>query len=98
MKKLTFITFLIFAHCTLLKAQEITSQPYLQDVSPHEIYILWETDSNEESIVEWGETESLGNSTEGIAYVSNGSLRIHETHLTNLDRFTQYYYRVKTGI
>ena len=78
-------------------AQNITIQPYLQDAHPNRISILWETDSDEESIVEWGLTNSLGNSTIGIAYPSEGDARVHEVQLEGLERFTTYYYQVKTG-
>ena len=69
-----------------LTAQSITIQPYLQDVSSNVVHILWETNINGESAVEWGPTESLGNETTGISYASNGNATIHEavsyTHLT----------------
>jgi hypothetical protein len=97
MKKLFLVfTFSLLSIC-YLTAQSITIQPYLQDASPHSISVLWETDSEEESIVEWGSTEALGNQTLGIAYPSSGDARVHEVQLENLERFTKYFYRVKTG-
>lgn len=86
-------TFLFF----LLDAQEITIKPYLQDASPHSIYILWETDSGAESLVEWGLTDTLGNHSEGISYASEGGTIIHEVQLAGLERFSGYFYRVRTG-
>ncbi|MCB0644470.1 MAG: metallophosphoesterase family protein, partial [Phaeodactylibacter sp.] len=80
-----------------LQAQTITIQPYLQDVSPHEISILWETDAETESVVEWGLSDTLGNTATGSAYTSNGTNMVHEVQLDGLERFTQYFYRVKTG-
>ena len=77
-----------------LVAQEISIQPYLQDASPTSISILWETTSAEESVVEWGATDALGNTTLGIAYPSNGEARIHEVEIQGLQRFTKYFYRV----
>jgi hypothetical protein len=97
MNKRLFIFALSVTSVCFLNAQTITIQPYLQDASPHSISILWETDSEEESIVEWGPTEALGNQTLGIAYPSSGDARVHEVQLENLERFTKYYYRVKTG-
>ncbi len=82
---------------TSVIAQSITINPYLQDVNPNSIFILWETDIEVESIVEWGLTESLGNEAIGISYPSNGGTIIHEVHLQNLERFTPYFYRVKTN-
>lgn len=81
----------------LLFAQTIKVQPYLQDATANSIYILWETDSMSESIVEWGLTDMLGNTTNGTAQNSVGDAMIHEVKLENLSRFTKYYYRVKTG-
>ena len=80
-----------------ITAQNITIQPYLQDAGPHTISILWGTDGDEESIVEWGLTDSLGNKTIGITDSIVGPARVHEVSLENLERFTKYYYRVKTG-
>lgn len=97
MKKETILILSILCATSTILSQTITIQPYLQDANPNSIFILWETDSQEESIVEWGNTEALGNETIGIAYTSNGAANIHEVHLENLERFTKYYYRVKTN-
>lgn len=73
-------------------------QPYLQDAEPTSIKILWETSSGEESLVEWGLTPKLGKKIQGVAFDINfGPSRIHEVKLTGLKRFTEYYYRVRTG-
>jgi Calcineurin-like phosphoesterase/Purple acid Phosphatase, N-terminal domain len=77
--------------------QTIKVQPYLQNASPNSIYILWETDEGDESTVEWGITETLGNTTSGTSIETVGTARVHEVKLEGLDRFTRYYYRVKTG-
>ena len=77
-------------------AQTITVSPYLQDASPHEISILWETNENPESTVEWGLTEMLGTSTSGSVMSNNGA-QLHQVTLVDLERFTTYYYRVQTG-
>lgn len=81
-----------------LIGQTIKVGPYLQDASPHSIFILWETDTGEESIVEWGLTDALENNTSGISEVSVGEARIHTVQLEGLEHFTKYYYRIKTGI
>lgn len=95
-KSTTLLCFLVvFAYC--LSAQTIKVQPYLQDASSHSIYILWETDSSSESIVEWGATDQLGNTTLGTAQNSVGDAMIHEVKLQNLEPFTKYFYRVKTA-
>ena len=92
-------TFLLLALscCQLAIGQTIRIQPYLQDVEPNQVYLLWETDNGTESIVEWGLTEELGLETSGIAYTSEGSAQVHEVRLDGLERFTRYYYRVRTG-
>ena len=80
------------------RAVSISIQPYLQDATPNSIKILWETSLGEESIVEWGLTSKLGQKTKGIAFDVNFSAsRVHEVKLTGLKKFTEYYYRVKTG-
>ncbi len=78
-------------------AQEIVVQPYLQDVTPTSAWILWETDSGEESRVEWGATPSLGTSSTGAAHMSDGPYRVHEVQLTGLTPGTAYHYEVHTG-
>ncbi len=95
MKNLPVPFFILLS--TVLYSQNIKIQPYLQDASPHSISILWETDSGEESTVEWGLTEALGNSNSGTAEATEGTARLHQVTLDNLERFTPYYYRVKTG-
>ncbi|MEM9144175.1 MAG: fibronectin type III domain-containing protein [Bacteroidota bacterium] len=73
----------------LAEAQKLLVRPYLQDAEPNSIKILWETDSGEESIVEWGTTPKLGKRTMGRAFsVNYGPSRIHEVRLTGLSRFT----------
>lgn len=63
--------------------------PYLQNVGPDRITIMWETARPADSRVEYGLTSSLGKSV----YESRRTL-IHEITLTGLKRETQYHYRV----
>ncbi len=97
MKKTLFCILLSFSIGTFLAAQTIKVNPYLQDASPTSIYILWETDSLDESVVEWGLTDTLGNTASGTAQISVGDSRIHEVKIEGLARLTKYFYRVKTG-
>ncbi|MEL6835863.1 MAG: FN3 domain-containing metallophosphoesterase family protein [Bacteroidota bacterium] len=93
----TYLFLFLFLFCwQAANSQSIRIQPYLQDVEPNQAHILWETDSEEESIVEWGLTEALGFETSGIAYTSEGAANVHEVRLDGLERFTRYYYRVRT--
>ena len=96
MKKVTTLLFSLYS--VFIFTQVIKVNPYLQDASPNSIFILWETDFGEESIVEWGESEVLGNITLGSFEISVGTSRIHTVKLDGLTRFTKYYYRVKTGL
>ncbi len=76
-------------------AQSINVQPFLQDASPTSITIRWETTDSTETTVEWGLTQSLGNTATGTSFINEGTARIHDVELTGLSRFTEYYYRVK---
>lgn len=101
MKKQLSLTIAVLM-CLHLFAQTtdviINVQPYLQDATPHSIIIKWQTNSASESYVDWGSTHKLGNSTKGISEgINYTDTRIHEVKLTELKRFTTYYYRVRTG-
>ena len=77
---------------------KIEIEPYIQDVTPNSVIIKWQTNTGETSTVEWGVTNKLGKKTKGTSYdVNYTDVRIHEVKLTGLKRFTEYYYRVKTG-
>ncbi|MBF93987.1 MAG: hypothetical protein CMH58_02360 [Myxococcales bacterium] len=78
------------------QAQEFHVQPYLQDTHPTSTVIMWETSYGSESLVEWGPTELLGQTTSGVADLSAGSARIHTVELTGLEANQNYYYRVRT--
>ena len=79
-----------------LAAQNLTIQPYLQDADPHTISILWETDTPDDSIIEWGLTDALGNTQTGTSYPSEGDATVHEVQLHDLVPQTRYYYRVRS--
>ena len=78
------------------QAQDFVIQPYLQNASPNEIYILWETNTGDESAVEFGLSEDLDNSLLGSSFTTDQGTILHEVHITGLERFTNYYYRVIT--
>ena len=97
-KQLLILCCVGLMHVTAQTEPQILVQPYLQDAEPHSIVIMWETTRGEESIVEWGTTEKLGRKTVGKANDINFSdSRVHTVKLEGLKRFTEYYYRVKTG-
>ena len=94
----------IFSHYLLsiiffsnVYSQNFNVKPYLQNVTPSSIHIMWETTSNDESIVHWGETTELVYTATGDAENSINSYYIHDVHLTDLDQNTRYYYKVVTG-
>jgi len=68
----------------------------LQNATPTSIHIMWETTFGDESIVNWGESDGLGNSTLGEAQTGQGNYRIHDVHLTDLSPNTRYYYKTIT--
>lgn len=94
--KLALISSIQF--CALLGiSQNIKVQPYLQDAFPTSMNILWETDFMDESIVNWGLTNSLGNTAIGTADSTSGTARVHDVKIENLQPFTKYFYSVTTG-
>ena len=67
--------------------------PYLQSPTESSIYISWHASISPESKVEYGTTESLGNSQMGDVYIWEDSTTWHWVKLTNLEPETIYYYR-----
>lgn len=80
-----------------MSAQILKIAPYLEHAEPDHIHISWVTDSNSETIVEWGLSNALGSSTIGTSITNLFSDVIHETELTGLTPATKYYYRIVTG-
>lgn len=78
-------------------AQTIVVQPYLQDAEPTSMAIMWETDSDNATSVEYGLTAALGTLASGTAVTGNGSSQIHTVVLSGLTPGTRYYYKAITG-
>ena len=101
MKKINQLLIFLFVGATQMMAQsepQILVQPYLQNAEPNSITIMWETTNGEESVVEYGTTPKLGKKATGKAEDINFSeSRVHTVTLIGLERFTEYFYRVKTG-
>ena len=76
---------------------EFEVEPYLQSATPNSIFILWETDSNADTRVEWGTSTFLGNNTSGTAFYNYGNSQIHTVLLDGLNPDTRYYYRAVTS-
>ena len=76
---------------------EFVVEPYLQNAVPNSIIIMWETDSNSDTRVEWGTSTFLGNNTSGTAFYNYGNSQIHTVLLDGLNPDTRYYYRAITS-
>ena len=97
-KTFLVVFFSLFFQAPFALGQTFSVLPYLQDASPHEMVVLWETTAGEESIVEWGlAADALENTATGISFSPAGTAVIHDVEITGLERFTTYFYRVKTG-
>ncbi|WP_296150129.1 fibronectin type III domain-containing protein [uncultured Flavobacterium sp.] len=100
MKKI-YLLLLFFAG---YMAQGQTLYPYLQAPTPNSIYVNWKTESNPESIVEFGNTrEALTNSVTGTNQIFtdtgySNNYFYHTVKITGLTANTKYYYRIKTGV
>ena len=93
-KNLLCIIFILF---NFLYSTSLVVKPYLQDATPVSINILWETDSNSSSIVEWGIYVLLTETTVGLSYSNYGDSEIHTVELIDLLPNTKYFYRVIIG-
>lgn len=71
--------------------------PYLQNATPTSIVVMWETPDEDESTVEYGLTDQLGQTQNGSVFTNQGNAKIHTVNLEGLTPDTVYYYRVKTG-
>ena len=82
---------------SLLFPVELIVQPYLQNATPTSMTILWETDSDSPSRLEWGQQQFLTEVTLGSSIANYGNSRIHTVELIDLTPNTRYYYRVVAG-
>lgn len=101
MKKAILFLGLFLSVAVAASAQ--TLDPYLQAVTPTDIWISWKTSANTETIVEYGSTSAA------LTQTVNGSTSVfsdngypnnyfyHSAKLRNLQPNTKYYYRVRTG-
>ncbi|HET6225914.1 MAG TPA: fibronectin type III domain-containing protein [Bacteroidia bacterium] len=97
--RISLILFLAFS--SIIKAQTLV--PYLQSCTPRSIYITWKTDSNAQSLVQYGtKPDSLPTTIKGttqtlsdVGYPAN--FIYHAVNLKNLEPNTTYYYKVTTG-
>lgn len=71
-------------------------KPYLQTPTPASMYISWNAWDNASTLVLYGTTTSLGNSTSG-SFENVSTNRWHTVKLTGLTPATRYYYRCISG-
>lgn len=91
-------TILLWSLVTQSIAQTIVVEPYLQDVTPYSIHIMWETSEGGDCLVRWGETKELGKQTDRIfSIINKRPSQIHRAPISNLQPATMYYYQVVTG-
>ena len=76
--------YLVILYLSVLSSQEFVVQPYLQCPSWSTMHILWETDSNSDTKVEWGTWLTLGKVTTGTAINSYGNKQPHTVVPTEL--------------
>ena len=80
-----------------------TLYPYLQAPTPNSIYVNWKTESNPETIVQYGTSPTaLTNTLTGTNQVFSdtgyaANYFYHTVKITGLAANTKYYYRIKTG-
>lgn len=95
--KKSLLLFTVYLCCYLGYSQHIIVSPYLQNASPNAIYIMWETDGENDGFVDWGnDAFTLTNTLTSSTFNSNGSNQIHTVHITGLTANTKYYYKVRT--
>ncbi len=66
--------------------------PYLQSVTPHSVWVVWDTKKPVTGRVEYGLSRKLGQMAEEVT-----ESRHHEVQLTGLEPYTAYHYRVDGG-
>jgi len=71
--------------------------PYLQSPTPNSIYISWHSPLSDNTIVEYGTTESLGQQQIGSVHTFNEDIVWHTVHLTGLQSGTEYFYKCVTS-
>jgi hypothetical protein len=96
-KRLGF-TVLLTLFSLFINAQNIIVKPYLQNGSPSDMSIMWETDAANDGFIDWGTTAfALTNTVMSTSIAGEGTNRIHTATISGLTADTKYYYRVRTS-
>ena len=62
---------------SLIYSVEFSVYPYLQNATPSTMTILWETDTDSPSRVEWGQAQFLDQLTMGSSFTNYETSKIH---------------------
>jgi len=73
----------------------ILKGPYLQNVGPGQITVMWESDTSVAGRVDYGTTHGYGDYVTSVPYLSLCGGYIHEVSLENLHPGSSYYYLVE---
>ncbi len=72
--------------------------PALQNATPDAATVMWETEGEDETKVEWGLTTELEKGVaSGETMPSRGGTVLHHARLTGLTPDTTYFYKARTG-
>ncbi len=77
-------------------AYDFHFHPYLQSSTPTSIYVSWHGYGGASTIVEYGTSESLGQSQSGDFELIGGKNYWHTVKLTSLTPDTEYFYKCKS--
>ena len=97
MFKKSQVLIILFSIIGFLFPVDLVVAPYLQNATPNSMTIMWETDSESPSIVEWGMYAFLTETVSGSSFSNYGNSKIHTVEIPNLLPNTRYYYRVVVG-
>jgi len=90
---LLVLPFIVWAACQQPPdADTFLKGPYLQNIRPDGITILWESKKPSAGKIEFGKTPDLG-----MAFTESDTNSLHEITLTGLETETTYYYQAVSG-
>ncbi|MDC0230455.1 fibronectin type III domain-containing protein [Aureispira] len=95
-RKLVLLNLSLF-YLAYSNAQNIIVQPYLQNATANSMTIMWESTNCDPGMIDWGTSNSLGNSTAASSLNSHGTACIYTANLIGLQAETTYYYQVSSG-
>ncbi|CAL2083067.1 conserved protein of unknown function precursor containing a type A C-terminal secretion signal [Tenacibaculum sp. 190524A02b] len=100
--KTTKQTYLVLLITLLISVKSIAQQfvlkPYLQNGTPNQMVIMWETNMLGKCYVDWGTSPfALNNTVTSTSIASSGINRLHTAKVTGLHPSTKYYYKVRTN-